>query len=42
MEELDKLGSAVSDGFVFMGTRVKFDNGRPSQIETIAFNEFVP
>lgn len=37
-----QLGSSVSDGFVFMATKVKYDNGRPPQIETIAFDEFAP
>ncbi|MVT12282.1 hypothetical protein [Chitinophaga tropicalis] len=37
-----QLGSLVSDGFVFIATKVKFNGSHDTQIETIAFDEFVP
>ncbi|WP_298740046.1 hypothetical protein [uncultured Chitinophaga sp.] len=40
-EQRKQLGAFVSDGFVFMATKVKYDDGHPLQIETIAFDEFV-
>jgi len=37
-----QLGSSVSDGFVFIATKVKFYDNHNTQIETIAFDEFAP
>lgn len=41
-DQRKRLGASLSDGFVFMATKVKFYGNRNTQIETIAFDEFVP
>jgi hypothetical protein len=36
-----QLGARVTDGFVFMATRVQYIDSHTTKIETIAFDEFV-
>lgn len=35
-----RLGSSISDGYVFMATRVQYAADKHVKLETIAFNEF--